>query len=127
MRHAMKHRKLGRTSSHRHAMFRNQLASLIQHGRIKTTLAKAKELRPLAERLVTRGREGTVHARRMVRQWVPDRKVVKKLFDDVSPRFADRPGGYLRILKLGPRPGDAAEMAYLEFVDYEAEAKEEKK
>jgi large subunit ribosomal protein L17 len=127
MRHAMKHRKLGRTSSHRHAMFRNQLASLIQHGRIKTTLAKAKELRPLAERLVTRGREGTVHARRMVRQWVPDRKVVKKLFDDVSPRFADRPGGYLRILKLGPRPGDAAEMAILEFVDYEAEAKEEKK
>ena len=127
MRHAMKHRKLGRTSSHRQAMFRNQLASLIQHGRIKTTLAKAKELRPLAERLVTRGREGTVHARRMVRQWVPDRKVVKKLFDDVAPRFADRPGGYLRILKLGPRPGDAAEMAYLEFVDFEAAAKEEKK
>lgn len=127
MRHAMKHRKLGRTSSHRQAMFRNQLASLIEHGRIKTTLAKAKELRPLAERLVTRGREGTVHARRVVRQWLPDRKVVKKLFDDVSPRFADRPGGYLRILKLGPRPGDAAEMAILEFVDYEAEAKEEKK
>lgn len=127
MRHAMKHRKLGRTTSHRQAMFRNQLASLIEHGRIKTTLAKAKELRPLAERLVTRGREGTVHARRMVRQWVPDRKVVKRLFDDVSPRFTDRPGGYLRILKLGPRPGDAAEMAYLEFVDYEEAAKEEKK
>lgn len=127
MRHALKHRKLSRTGAHRRALFRNQLASLIEHGRIRTTLAKAKELRPIAERLITRSREGTVHARRMVRRWVPDRQVVKKLFDEVAPRFADRPGGYLRILKLGPRHGDAAEMAILELVDYEAEEKEEKK
>jgi large subunit ribosomal protein L17 len=127
MRHAMKHRKLGRTSSHRQAMFRNQLASLFEHGRIKTTLAKAKELRPIAERLVTRGRQGTVHARRMVGRWVPDRDVIKKLFDEVAPRFTDRPGGYLRIVKLGPRPGDAAEMAILEFVDHEPAKKEVEK
>lgn len=125
MRHAVKHRKLGRTSSHRQAMFRNQLASLIEHGRIKTTLAKAKELRPIAERLITRGREGSVHARRIVGRWIPDRGAIKKLFDEVAPRFADRPGGYLRIVKLGPRPGDAAEMAILELVDYEPEKKEE--
>lgn len=127
MRHAIKNRKLGRTSSHRQAMFRNQLASLIEHGRIKTTLAKAKELRPLAERLVTRSRQGTVHARRMVGRWISDRDTIKKLFDDVAPRFADRPGGYLRIVKLGPRHGDAAEMAILEFVDHEPAAKEAKK
>ena len=119
MRHAIKNRKLGRTSAHRQAMFRNQLASLIEHGRIKTTLAKAKELRPIAERLITRGREDSVHSRRMVRRWIPDRGLVDRLFTDVSPRFSDRPGGYLRILKLGPRPGDAAEMAILELVDYE--------
>ena len=127
MRHAVRNRKLGRTSSHRQAMFRNQLASLFEHGRIKTTLPKAKELRPIAERLVTRGREGTVHARRIVGRWVSDRDLIKKLFDEVAPRFADRPGGYLRIVKLGPRPGDAAEMAILEFVDHEPAAKEEKK
>lgn len=127
MRHAVSHRKLGRTSAHRQAMFRNQLASLIEHGRIRTTLAKAKELRPLAERLITRGREDTVHARRMVGRYVPDRALIKKLFDEISPRFADRPGGYTRILKLGPRNGDAAEMAILELVDYEEKAKEEKK
>ncbi len=128
MRHAIRHRKLGRTSAHRQAMFRNQLASLIEHGRIKTTLSKAKELRPLAERLVTRGREDTVHARRMVGRYVPDRDLIKKLFEEISPRFSDRPGGYTRILKLGPRNGDAAEMAILEFVDYEAKsATEEKK
>lgn len=119
MRHAIRNRKLGRTSAHRQAMFRNQLAALIEHGRIRTTLAKAKELRPVAERLVTRSREDTVHARRMVRRWVRDRSLVKKLFDDIAPRFTDRPGGYLRILKLGPRSGDAAEMAIIEFVDYD--------
>lgn len=119
MRHAIRNRKLGRTPAHRQALFRNQLASLIEHGRIRTTLAKAKELRPVAERLVTRSREDTVHARRMVRRWVRDRSLVKKLFDDIGPRFTDRPGGYLRILKLGPRPGDAAEMAIIEFVDYD--------
>jgi large subunit ribosomal protein L17 len=94
-------------------------------GRIRTTLAKAKELRPIAERMITRGREDTVHARRMVRRWLADRSLVKKLFDEVGPRFTDRPGGYLRILKMGPRPGDAAEMAILELVDYEPGEKKE--
>jgi large subunit ribosomal protein L17 len=119
MRHAVRNRKLSRTSAHRHALFRNQLASLIEHGRIRTTQAKAKELRRVAEKVVTRARQDTVHARRMVRRWVPNRDLVKKLFDDIAPRFADRPGGYTRILKLGPRTGDAAEMAILEFVDYD--------
>ncbi len=117
MRHNVHGRKLGRTSSHRIAMFRNQLTSLVRHGRIRTTLAKAKALRPVAERVVTKGREDTVHARRQVRRWLPDRTDVKKLFDEISPRFATRPGGYTRIVKLGPRKGDAAEMAILEFVD----------
>jgi len=123
MRHAVRNRKLGRTSSHRQALFRNQLASLIEHGRIKTTLAKAKELRRVAEKLVTRGRQDTVHARRIVRRDVPNRDLVKKLFDEIAPRFQDRPGGYTRILKLGPRNGDAAEMAILEFVDYDEQKK----
>jgi large subunit ribosomal protein L17 len=100
-------------------MFRNQLASLILHERIKTTIAKAKELRPIAEKLVTRGKDDTVHSRRMVARMVSDRDHVKKLFDEIAPRFSDRPGGYLRIVKLGPRKGDGAEEAILEFIDYE--------
>ena len=123
MRHAVRNRKLGRTSSHRRALFRNQLASLIEHGRIKTTLAKAKELRRVAEKLITRARQDTVHARRMVRRDIANRDLVKKLFDDVAPRFQERPGGYTRILKLGPRNGDAAEMAILELVDYDEHKK----
>ncbi len=123
MRHNKRFRKLGRTSAHRTAMFRNMVASLVEHGRITTTLHKAKELRPVAEKVITRGKKDTVPARRWVRQWIPNRTLVKKLFDEVSPRFADRPGGYLRIVKLGPRKGDGAEMAILEFVDYEFEAK----
>ena len=127
MRHGKKNRKLGRTTAHRIAMFRNQLSSLVIHGRIVTTLPKAKELRPVAERLVTRGKSDTVHARRIVGRWVSDRDLIKKLFTEISPRFADRPGGYTRIVKLGPRHGDGAEMAVLEFVDFEkkeaAEAK----
>lgn len=122
MRHAIRGRKLGRTSSHRIAMFRNQLASLVEHERIRTTLPKAKELRSIAEKVVTRGRQDTVHARRIVRRWLPDRSLVSKVFDDISPRFADRPGGYTRIVKLGPRDGDNAEMALLEFVDYDVTA-----
>ena len=124
MRHNFRKKKLGRTSSHRRALFRNQLASLIEHERITTTLAKAKALRPVAEKLVTQGRRDTVHARRLVRRWVSDRRLVKRLFDEVAPRFTDRPGGYLRIVKLGPRHGDGAETAVLEFVDYERAAKE---
>lgn len=127
MRHGKRHRKLGRTTAHRLALFRNQLNSLVTHGRIVTTLPKAKELRPVAERLVTRGKSDTVHARRVVGRWVSDRGLIKKLFTEIAPRFADRPGGYTRIVKLGPRHGDGAEMAVLEFVDHErgeaAEAK----
>ncbi len=117
MRHNVHGRKLGRTTAHREALFRNQLASLVEKERIRTTLHKAKELRPIAEKMVTQGKRGSVHARRMVGRWLPDRSLVKKLFDDIAPRFAERPGGYLRIVKLGPRRGDGAEMALLEFVE----------
>jgi len=119
MRHNAAGRKLGRKTGHRLAMFRNQLASLVASERIVTTVAKAKELRPLAERMITQGKRGTVHARRLVGRWVPDRGLVKKLFDEIAPRFASRSGGYLRIVKLGSRQGDGAEMAILEFVDFQ--------
>jgi len=122
MRHAVKGRKLGRTSSHREALFRNQLQSLVEKEKIVTTLPKAKELRPIAERVITRGKHGTVHDRRWVLRWVLKRDLVKKVFDDIAPRFHARPGGYLRIVKLGPRQGDGAEMAVLELVEREAAA-----
>ncbi|MCS7183596.1 MAG: 50S ribosomal protein L17 [Thermoanaerobaculum sp.] len=118
MRHNRAGRKLGRVTEHRRALFRNQLASLLTHERIITTLPKAKELRPIAERMVTLGRKNTVHARRLVNRWVTDRDLIKKLFSDIGPRFLTRPGGYTRIVKLGPRKGDGAELAILEFVDY---------
>ncbi len=121
MRHQVKRRKLNRTSAHRKAMFRNQLTSLVEHGRIRTTLAKAKELRPLADKMITQGKDGGVSARRRVRQWLMNREMVKVLCDDVAPRFVDRNGGYTRIFKLGRRKGDGAEMALLEWVDYELE------
>lgn len=125
MRHAMRHRKLGRTSSHREALFRNQLQSLVEKEKIVTTLPKAKELRPIAEKVITRGKHGTLHDRRWVLRWVLKRDLVKKVFDEIAPRFTARPGGYLRIVKLGPRLGDGAEMAVLELVDRpEAEAAE---
>ena len=123
MRHNRTHKKLGRTSAHRQALFRNQMASLIAHERIITTLAKAKAVRPLAERLVTQGKRNTTHARRMVGRYVADRDLIKKLFDTIAPRFAQRPGGYLRIVRLGPRFGDGGERAVLEFVDYERPVK----
>ena len=119
MRHAVHGRKLGRTSAHRRALFRNQLASLVEHERIITTLEKAKEMRPIFEKAITQGKRGTLHARRRVRRFLSNRQLVKKLFDDIAPRFADRQGGYTRITKLGPRKGDGAEMAVLELVDYE--------
>jgi large subunit ribosomal protein L17 len=117
MRHAVKGRKLGRTTSHREALFRNQLQSLVEKEKIVTTLPKAKELRPIAEKVITRGKHGTVHDRRWVLRWVLNRDLVKKVFDDIAPRFTERPGGYLRIVKLGPRQGDGAEMAVLELVE----------
>jgi len=127
MRHNRSQRKLGRTSEHRRALFRNQLRSLITHERIITTLPKAKELRPIAEKVVTLGRRSdSVHARRLAERWLSDRDLVHRLFTEIGPRFVSRPGGYTRIVKLGPRRGDAAELAILEFVDYklpEAKAK----
>ncbi len=117
MRHKTYGTKLGRTTAHRTALFRNQLASLVERERIRTTLEKAKALRPLAEKIVTRSRRNTVHARRQVGRWIGKRSLVKKLFDEIGPRFAARPGGYTRIVKLGPRKGDGAEMAVLEFVE----------
>jgi large subunit ribosomal protein L17 len=105
-------------------MFSNQLQSLMTHERIQTTLTKAKELRPLAERLITIGKNDGLAARRKVARWLPDRTTVKKIFETLSPRFVDRPGGYTRILRLGSRKGDAAEAAILEFVDFKFEAKE---
>lgn len=128
MRHQVRGRKLGRSPSHRKALFRNQLSSLVREERIRTTLEKAKELRPLAEKVVTQGRRDTLHARRQVNRLISDRDLVKKLFEEIAPRYHERPGGYTRIIKLGPRKGDGAEMAYLEFVDRsEAEAPKEKK
>jgi large subunit ribosomal protein L17 len=122
MRHAVRGRKLGRTSSHREALFRNQLQSLVDKERIVTTLPKAKELRPIAEKVITRGKHGSVHDRRWALRWLIKRELVKKVFDDIAPRFAERPGGYLRIVKLGPRQGDGAEMAVIELVEREAVA-----
>ena len=122
----MVNRKLGRTSSHRLALFRNQLASLIEKERIITTLPKAKEHRPLIEKLNTLGKNDSVHARRQAERSVANDTLVAKLFDTLGPRFADRPGGYTRIVKLGARRGDAAEMAILEFVGYQLEKEEAK-
>ena len=118
MRHQTACRKLGRDSAHRKALYANRTASLIEHGRIKTTVAKAKEVRPVAEEMITLGRRGDVPARRQALKFLRSQDVVHKLFSEVGPRFSDRPGGYSRIVKLGPRQGDAAEMAYLELVDY---------
>jgi len=127
MRHGMVNRKLGRTSAHRNALFRNQLASLIDRERIITTLPKAKELKPQIERLVTLARTDSVHNRRQIARVIADDVNLQKLFGALAQRFADRPGGYTRIIKLGPRRGDAAEMCILEFVDFklETEAKAE--
>ena len=118
MRHRRSGRKLGRDASHRKALYANLAGALIEHGRIKTTAAKAKEVKPIAEQMITLGRRGGVHARRQALAYLRSQDVVHKLFSDVGPRFSDRPGGYSRIVKLGPRPGDAAEMVYLELVDY---------
>jgi large subunit ribosomal protein L17 len=128
MQHNRAGRKLGRTTSHRRALFRNQLASLFTHERITTTLPKAKDLRPLAEKMVTLGKRGGLHARRLALKSLPDAGVVKKLFDEIAPRFKDRVGGYTHILKLGRRPGDGAEMAIIEFIDFDfAQRQAEKK
>ena len=116
MRHRKKGRGLSRSPSHRRALLRNMATSLFRHERIRTTTARAKELRPYAERLVTLARRGDLHARRLAARRIADREVLGKLFDEIGPRYAERPGGYTRILKLGPRKGDAADMALIELV-----------
>ena len=117
MRHQKKTLKLGRTAEHRKALLANQVCSLIQHQRIKTTLAKAKAVRPLAEKIVTLGKNGSLHARRNALSILRQKDAVKKLFDEIAPRSTDRNGGYTRIVKLGQRKSDSASMAFIEWVD----------
>ncbi|MFC2172534.1 50S ribosomal protein L17 [Acidobacteriota bacterium] len=128
MRHRIKGRKLGRTTAHRKAMLRNLVTSLLDNEYCITTLEKAKEVRPLAEKMITLGKRETLHARRQALKVVRSRIVVKKVFDALSARYASRPGGYTRIYKLNPRPGDGADMALIELVDRpEKEDKKDKK
>jgi large subunit ribosomal protein L17 len=122
VRHQRSGKKLGRDSAHRKALYSNLAGALIEHGRIKTTEAKAKAVRPIAEKMITLGRRGDLAARRQAMAYLRSQQVVHDLFANVGPRFADRPGGYSRIVKLGPRQGDAAEMVYLELVDYDPAA-----
>src|ERR1700750_947220 len=117
MRHQKKTIKLGRTAEHRKALLANQVCSLIEHQRIKTTLAKAKAVRPLAEKMVTLGKNGSLHARRTALSVLRQADAVKKLFEDIAPRSAERKGGYTRIIRLGQRRSDAAPVAFLEWVD----------
>ena len=138
MRHNLAHRKLGRVSEHRTALLRNQAMALIRHERIETTLPKAKELRPFVERLITIAKRGvasgagngkSLHARRLVLAELPDKDVVGKLFESIAPRYAERPGGYTRILRVGFRRGDSAEVAQVELVgsEYNPKSAEERK
>lgn len=121
MRHQKKTVKLGRTTAHRDSLLANQVVSLIEHSRITTTLAKAKAVRPLAERLVTLGKKGTLHARRIALAYLHHNETaVRKLFTEVAPRSATRNGGYTRIVKMGPRQSDSAPMAFIEWVDQAA-------
>ncbi len=119
MRHAKDHKKLGRTVSHRKALLSNLVAALFEHKQIRTTVAKAKEARRWAERMITFGKRGDVAARRRVYRFIPHRKIVKLLFDEIAPKYENRNGGYTRVIKLGRRKGDGAEMAILELVGYE--------
>ncbi len=117
MRHRVAGRKLGRPTGHRVSMYRNLVTDLLRYEKLVTTEAKAKEVRGMAERIITLGKDGDLHARRRALAFVTDKKVVKKLFDELAPRYADRPGGYTRVVKLGPRLGDGAAMARLELVE----------
>ena len=123
MRHANAHRKLNRTAEHRRAMFANMAAALIKHEQITTTLPKAKDLRPIVEKLVTLGKQGSLHARRQAIAEIRDVAMVKKLFDVIGPRYQGRSGGYTRVLKAGYRYGDSAPVAVIEFVDRDVDAK----
>jgi large subunit ribosomal protein L17 len=117
MRHGVAGRKLSRATDHRLALLRNQVTDLLRYGKLTTTAAKAKEVRPLAEKMITLGKQDSLHARRQALAFMTDESVVSKLFADLGPKFASRPGGYTRLVKLGPRLGDGAEMARLELVE----------
>ncbi|MCH7633266.1 MAG: 50S ribosomal protein L17 [Proteobacteria bacterium] len=123
MRHGMHGRKLNRTSAHRKAMFANMAVALLKHEQIKTTLPKAKELRPIVDKLVTLGKRGSLHARRQALAFLRDKDITGKLFDSLAARYAERHGGYTRVLRAGFRYGDAAPMAFIELVDRDPEAK----
>ena len=123
MRHGKVHRKLNRTAEHRRAMFANMCAALIKHEQIVTTLPKAKDLRPVVEKLITLGKRGDMHARRLAMSQIRDAAIVKKLFETIGPRYKARQGGYTRVLKAGFRYGDNAPMAVIEFVDRDVDAK----
>jgi len=127
MKHRISHRKLRRNQSHRKALLKHLVISLINNERITTSLAKAKEAKPIAEKIVTLGKKGTIAHRRLAYKFLNKKEPLKKLFDEIAPRFYDRPGGYTRIIKLGPRKGDGTKMAILEFVDYEFEPKKTSK
>ena len=119
MNHRKTGRKLGRSVAHRKALFRNMVTSLLEHEQIQTTDAKAKELRGVAERMITLGKRGTLHARRQALETIRSKDVTSKLFDQLAERYRERPGGYTRVIKLGRRPGDSAEMSIIELVDRE--------
>ena len=131
MKHHRAGKKLGRDSAHRKALYANLAGALIEHGRIQTTVTKAKAVKPIAEQMITLGRRGDLHARRQAMPFLRSQEIVHKLFAEVAPRFKERPGGYSRIVRIGPRLGDAAEMAYLELVDFspveQAEEKAERR
>jgi large subunit ribosomal protein L17 len=122
VRHQRAGKKLGRAPAHRKALYSNLAGALIEHGRIQTTEAKAKAVKPFAEKMITLGKRGDLHARRQALSELRSQDVVHRLFADVAPRFAERPGGYTRIVKLGQRQGDAADMVYLELVDFDPTA-----
>ncbi len=127
MRHLVKRKKLGRDTSHRRALLRNLVTSFLEKERIRTTLVKAKATKPLAEKMITLAKRDTLHARRQALSFIYKKPVVKKLFEELGPRFSERPGGYTRIVKIGPRAGDGAEMAILELIGSEFEKKAKKK
>lgn len=127
MRHQVKSKRLGRDSAQRKALLRSLVTSFLEKERINTTLAKAKATRPVAEKMITLSKQNTLHARRLALRFIYKKEVVKKLFEDIGPRFTERPGGYTRIVKIGPRAGDGAEMAVLELVGSEFKKKSKKK
>jgi len=127
MRHLVKGKKLRRNTAQRRALLRNLVTSFLEKERIRTTLAKAKAARPLAEKMITLAKKDTIHTKRLVLRFIYKKEVVKRLFSEIGPRFSERPGGYTRIVKIGPRSGDGAEMAILELIDTEFKKKEKKK